>query len=127
MTDVEIRAAIDRHWAASAAGDQEAEHEIYQDAAVVEYPQSGERIRGRNNVRALRSHHPAKPSGFAVRRITGSGDLWVTEYTILYDGHPMHTVSIMEFEGGKVVRETQYFAEPFEPPSWRAEWVERST
>jgi len=126
MTDVDIRAALDRHWAASAAGDQEAEHEIYQDTAVVEYPQSGERIRGRNNVRALRSHHPSKPSGFVVRRITGSGDLWVTEYVILYDGRPMHTVSIMEFEGGKVVRETQYFAEPFEPPSWRAEWVERS-
>jgi hypothetical protein len=126
MTDVDIRAALDRHWAASAAGDQEAEHEIYQDTAVVEYPQSGERIRGRNNVRALRSHHPSKPSGFVVRRITGSGDLWVTEYVILYDGRPMHTVSIMEFERGKVVRETQYFAEPFEPPSWRAEWVERS-
>jgi SnoaL-like domain len=126
MTDVDIRAALDRHWAASAAGDQEAEHEIYQDTALIEYPPSGERIRGRNNVRALRSHHPSKPSGFVVRRITGSGDLWVTEYSILYDGRPVHTVSIMEFEGGKVVRETQYFAEPFEPPSWRAQWVERS-
>jgi hypothetical protein len=83
MTDVKIRAAIDRHWAASAAGDQEAEHEIYQDTAIVEYPQSGERIRGRNNVQALRSHHPSKPSGFVVRRITGSGNLWVTEYIIL--------------------------------------------
>jgi ketosteroid isomerase-like protein len=127
MGDREIRAALERHWAASAAGDLVAEHEIYHDDAIVEYPQSGERIRGRQNVQALRSHHPARPSGFAVRRIVGEGDLWVTEYVIDYDGRPVRTVSIMEFRVGKVARETQYFAEPFEPPAWRAQWVERST
>ncbi len=82
MNDLQIRAAVERHWAASAAGDQDAEHEIYHDDAIVEYPQSGERIRGRHNVQALRSHHPARPSGFAVRRIVGAGDLLVTAYVI---------------------------------------------
>jgi ketosteroid isomerase-like protein len=124
MRDQEIRAAVERHWAASAAGDQEAEHEIYSDDAIVEYPQSRERIRGRRNVQALRSHHPARPSGFTVRRIVGSGNFWVTEYVITYEGKPVHTVSIMEFRDSKVARETQYFAEPFEPPAWRARWVE---
>jgi len=127
MADQEIRAALERHWTASARGDQEAEHEIYLEDAIVEYPQSGEHIRGRRNVQALRSHHPAKPSGFVVRRIVGSGDLWVTEYVITYDGRPVYTVSIMEFRAGKVARETQYFAEPFEPPDWRTQWVERTT
>jgi hypothetical protein len=127
MEDQEIRAALERHWTASAAGDQEAEHEIYLEDAIVEYPQSHERIRGRQNVQALRSHHPAKPSGFVVRRIVGRGDLWVTEYVIAYDGRPVHSVSIMEFRAGKVARETQYFAEPFEPAAWRAQWVERTT
>ena len=127
MKDREIRAALERHWAASAAGDQDAEHEIYHDEAIVEYPQSGECIRGRHNVQALRSQHPAKPSGFVVRRIVGGGDLWVTECVITYDGHRVNTVSIMEFQAGKVVRETQYFAEPFEPPAWRARWVELVT
>jgi ketosteroid isomerase-like protein len=125
VNDPEIRAALERHWAASAAGDQDAEHEIYHDDAVVEYPQSGERVRGRANVQALRSHHPERPSGFAVRRIVGGGDLWVTEYAITYDGRRFDTVSIMEFRAGKVARETQYFAEPFEPPAWRARLVER--
>jgi SnoaL-like protein len=124
MSDVDIRAALDRHWTASAAGDQVAEHEIYHENVIVEYPQSGERIRGRQNILALRSHHPSKPAGFVVRRIVGTGDLWVTEYQISYDGHPMHTVSIMEFEAGKVTRETQYFADPFDPPSWRKQWIE---
>src|SRR5580658_1708433 len=118
------RAALERHWTASAAGDQDAEHEIYHDDAIVEYPQSGERIRGRHNVQALRSQHPARPSGFVVRRIVGGGDLWVTEYVITYNGSRVNTVSIMEFQAGKVVRETQYFAEPFAPPAWRARWVE---
>src|SRR5271155_4918244 len=84
VKDLQIRAALERHWTSSAAGDQDAEHEIYHDDAIVEYPQSGERIRGRQNVQALRSQHPDRPSGFAVRRIVGAGDLWVTEYAITY-------------------------------------------
>ncbi len=127
MKDSPIRAALERHWTASAAGDQDAEHEIYHDEAIVEYPQSGERICGRHKVQALRSQHPARPSGFAVRRIVGGGDLWLTEYVITYEGHRVNTVSIMEFQAGKVVRETQYFAEPFEAPAWRARWVELVT
>jgi len=114
MGDREIHAALERHWAASAASDQNVEHEIYRDDAIVEYPQSGERVRGRHNVQALRSHHPGRPSGFIVRRIVGEGDLWVTEYTITYEGRRVNTVSIMEFQAGKVARETQYFPEPFE-------------
>lgn len=120
-----IRLAIDRHWAASAAGDQVAEHEIYQDDAVCAYPQSGEVIHGRHKLQALRSHHPGKPSGFKVRRITGEGNLWVTEYVIDYQGKRACTVSIMEFCEEKVARETQYFADPFDAPAWRAQWVEQ--
>jgi hypothetical protein len=60
-----------------------------------------------------------------IRRIMGIGDLWITEYVINYANAVVHTVSIMEFKNGRVVHETQYFAEPFEPPAWRAQWVER--
>ena len=127
VDEQDIRIAIDRHWAASAAGDQAAEHQIYHEDAICAYPQSGEIIRGRRNLEALRSHHPDRPSGFAVRRITGEGDLWVTEYVIEYDSKAAYTVSIMEFRDGKVARETQYFADPFEAPAWRAKWVERET
>ncbi|SCX53660.1 nuclear transport factor 2 family protein [Variovorax sp. EL159] len=124
MQSQDIRAAIDRHWAASAAGDQVVEHEIYHDDAVCAYPQSGELIHGRHNLQALRSHHPGKPSGFAIRRIVGEGSLWVTEYVIDYQGKSAFTVSIMEFRDGKVSRETQYFADPFDAPAWRSQWVE---
>ncbi len=121
----QIREALDAHWRASAAGDADAEHNIYEDDAICDYPQSGERILGRKNLQALRSHHPDKPSGFEVRRILGRGDLWTTEYIITYQGRAAYTVSIMEFRNLKVVHETQYFAEPFEAPAWRSEWVQK--
>jgi hypothetical protein len=119
-----IQSALHQHWTASAAGDLKTEHDIYRDNAVCDYPQSGERIHGRNNLQALRSHHPEKPRGFEVLRVQGGGNLWVTEYIITYSGGPAYVVSIMEFSAGKVVHETQYFAEPFAPPTWRAQLVE---
>jgi len=124
MQEDQIRDALDAHWKASADGDVDAEHAIYADDAICDYPQSGERILGRKNLQALRSHHPGKPAGFNVRRIVGSGDLWVTEYTITYQGKPAYTVSIMEFRDGKVVHETQYFADAFAAPAWRSQWVQ---
>lgn len=120
-----IPEALNTHWQASAAGDVATEHDIYDDDAICDYPQSGERILGRRNLQALRTHHPGKPSGFAVRRILGKGELWITEYTITYQGRSAYTVSIMEFRNGKVVHETQYFADPFEAPAWRARRVTR--
>jgi len=121
----QIRDLLDAHWRASSAGDAAAEHDIYEDDVICDYPQSGERILGRSNLEALRSHHPGKPSGFNVRRILGQGNLWITEYTIAYRNKTAYTVSIMEFRNGKVVHETQYFADPFEAPAWRSKWVQR--
>ena len=124
MADDEIREALNRHWAASDANEFEVEHQIYRDDAVLEYPQSGERIRSRQNIQTSRAAQP-NLKRFSVRRIVGTGDLWVTELIIKYDDQPSYTVSIMEFVDGKVARETQYFGEPFVPGPSRAKFVER--
>jgi hypothetical protein len=124
MRDDDVRAALQLHWAASDSDDFDAEHEIYEDQAVLEYPQSGERIRGRKSIQASRTAQPNKKR-FTVRRVLGGGDLWISELVLTYDGRPSYVVSIMEFNGGKVVRETQYFGDPFEPGPSRAQWVER--
>ncbi|WP_322083901.1 nuclear transport factor 2 family protein [Burkholderia sp. BCC1972] len=125
MQEEGIREALNAHWQASAACDLDAEHDIYDDDVVCDYPQSGERILGRTNLQALRGHHPGKPAGFDVRRIQGEGNLWVTEYSITYSGRPTCTVSIMAFRNGKVVHETQYFSDPFDAPDWRRQWVQQ--
>jgi ketosteroid isomerase-like protein len=124
IQEQQIRTALDQHWAASDANDFETEHRIYLDDAVLEYPQSGERTRGRSNIQSQRVSQPSNKR-FSVRRIIGSGELWVTEFILTYDGKPSYTVSIMEFRGDKVARETQYFADPFLAPAFRAQWVER--
>jgi hypothetical protein len=108
MNSTDIRTLLDLHWAASDAG----------------YPQSGEVIRGRHKIQELRTKYPAAQRTFTVRKITGTGDTWVTEYVLTYDGKPTYTVSIMLFEAGKVVHETQYFADPFDAPAWRDYLVE---
>ena len=124
MDDRTARALLERHWRASDANDFVAEHDIYHKDAVLNYPQSGERIRGRNNIQESRTVQPNEKR-FAVRRIIGSGDLWVSEFILSYDGKPSYVVSIMEFREGLVASETQYFADPFAPGPSRTHLVER--
>ncbi len=122
--DEKIRAALTAHWAASDTDDFETEHAIYQEDATLEYPQSGERIRSRVNIQKTRMLQPSRKR-FTVQRILGHGDLWVSEYILTYDAKPFYTVSIMEFKDGKVMRETQYFSDPFDAAAWRSPWTER--
>jgi hypothetical protein len=122
--DAQARAKIMEHWRASERGDSAAEHAIYAADAILDYPQSGERFRGRAHIAAQRGGHPAERH-FTVLRISGNGDLWVSECVISYDGAPSYSVSIMEFSGGLVAHETQYFAGPFDPAPWRAALAEQ--
>ena len=124
MSDDDVRSALRRHWDASDASDFATEHQIYRADAILEYPQSGERIRGRANIQKSRAAQP-NTKRFTVTRMLGGGDLWISELVVTYDGQPYYVVSIMEFEGEEVVRETQYFSDPFEPGPSRAQWVER--
>ena len=121
--DARTRAAIEEHWLASERGDVDTEHAIYALDGILDYPQSGERFRGRATISAQRGGHPANRH-FTVLRISGSGNLWVSECIITYDGVPTHSVSIMEFASEHVVHETQYFADPFQAPAWRAALAE---
>ena len=102
-----MRAAIEEHWRASEAGDTRAEHAMYAEEAILEYPHSGERFRGRDRIAAQRLENPAERH-FTVTRIRGTGDLWISECVITYGGVPTYSVSIMEIENGVVARETQY-------------------
>jgi hypothetical protein len=121
--DTDFRARLDEHWAASERGDVETEHAIYAEHAILDYPQSGERFRGRSRIQAQRGGHPAERH-FSVRRILGAGDHWVSECVITYDGAPTYSVSIMEVAEGLVTHETQYFADPFPAAPSRAALAE---
>ena len=117
--DAGIRAHIQQHWEASERGDADAEHAIYPTDAILDYPQSGERFKGRSTIQAQRSEHPAERH-LTIRRIQGTRDLWVSECVITYDGMPTYSLSIMKISDGLVTHETQHFADPLHAPPGRA-------
>jgi hypothetical protein len=102
--------------------DNDEAHELYHDDAVLEFPQSGERFEGVEDFKVWRGEYPAEVD-FELRSLRGQGDVWVAEGTASYDGGPpMYGVSIHEFRGDKLARETIYVSEPWEAPEWRAKW-----
>jgi len=123
VSDAETRSRIAEHWTASELGDINTEHAIYAEDAILDYPQSAERFRGRSKIRAQRGEHPAERH-FTVSRISGGGDFWVSECVITYDGAATRSVSVMEFTDGFVTHETQYFADPFPASPARAALAE---
>lgn len=125
MDEAVARALIGEHFA-YAGKDEVRASALYTDDAVLEFPQGRERIRGRENICAFRTAYPAQLD-FEVHRTAGCGDLWVNQYTIRYDGVPHLVVGIMEFRDAHVYRETVYVTEPWDPPAWRARWVEPLT
>jgi ketosteroid isomerase-like protein len=113
-------------WKAIEEGDWDAAAACLHEEYVQEWPQSGERIVGRDNALAINRNFPGGVPRMTLRRAVGQGDLVATEVELRYaDGSFYHGVSILEFRGGKVVRETDYFAQPFQAPQWRAQWVRR--
>jgi hypothetical protein len=119
MDEATVRAMLEQHFTSS---DPERSHAMYQDDAVLEFPQSGERFVGVENFREWRSNYPASTK-VEFRQIRGREDLWVAEVSISYEGDPWSFgVSILEFRGDKIARESIYVTEGWEAPEWRARW-----
>jgi len=119
MDAATVRVLLEQHFA---GGDPDLSHAMYHDDAVLEFPQSGERFVGVENLREWRSNYPAR-TAVEFREIRGRGDLWVAEISIRYDGSPWNFgVSILEFRGQKIAGESIYVTEGWEPPEWRARW-----
>ncbi len=123
MSAEDTRRMLEEHWRAAGV-DEERSNAVYADDAVLEFPQSGERFRGRANILAWRSLYPASLT-IEIRRLRGDGELWVAENSITYGGDDTWlTVSILEIRDGRIAREAIYFSKPFPAPDWRAPWVD---
>ena len=107
------------------AGDVGGMDDLFHEDAVMEWPQSGERIVGGDNRRAVYTRFPQLPA-ISLRRLIGDGDLWVAQADLDYgDGDPYQSIFIFELRDGRIAQETAYWTKPFPAPDWRAEWVER--
>jgi ketosteroid isomerase-like protein len=126
MADPDVRAVAERFWTAIATGDWAAAAALLHDDFVEEWPQSGERIVGRDDALAIDRNYPGGAPAVSIRRISTGGDLAVVELLVTYgDGSRWHAVSVLRVRDGKVVHEIDYFGRPFRAPQWRAEWVDR--
>jgi len=113
-------------WKALGAGNWDAASRLLHEDFVQEWPQSGERIVGRDNAIAINQNFPGGLPTMRFRRSLAGADLAVLEIELTYaDGSRYLGVSVLELRDGKVVKETDYFAQPFQAPQWRAQWVER--
>lgn len=125
MGEEENRKAIERGWGQAAeAGDMRQLEDLLHEDAVQEWPQSGERIRGKKNIKAINDNYPGMPAA-KLRRISVGGDLVVAELFLNYGGRAVNLCSILEMKDGKVIKQTDYFGDAFEAPEWRKQWVEK--
>ena len=127
MDERVARQVAEKLWKALQAGDWETAGGCLHDDFVQEWPQSGERIVGRDNAIAIERNFPGGLPTMRFRRTLAGGDLAVLEVELTYaDGGRYLGVSVLELRDGKVVKETDYYAQPFPAPQWRARWVERT-
>jgi hypothetical protein len=124
MSGQDNRRIVEQLWAAVNAKDWDAHDRLIGDSYVQEWPQSGERIRGKANARAIKDSYPTGRSP-KLRRIIGAGDVWIMETTIDYGTEVAQGVHVLELKEGKILKETDYFSQPFAAPARRARWVER--
>jgi hypothetical protein len=122
MDEAAVRASLKHYLDHSAAGNEDAAHDIYVEDAVLEFPQSGERFEGVANFLAWRRNYPARVE-YDLRRVRGRDDVWVAEILLRYDGGPWnYGIDILEFRGEKVAHESIYVGESWPAPEWRAPW-----
>ncbi len=125
MSEAAHPAAIDALVNAINANDLQALDAAFTEDVILEWPQSGERIRGGSNRREIYRRFPSLPK-VTPQRTTGSGDVWVLEASLDYgDGDPYQCVFIFSMREGKIAKEVAYWSKPFPAPEWRAPWVER--
>jgi hypothetical protein len=124
VSEQENREVLESFFEALERRDIDALADLVHDDYVEEYPQSGERIRGKQNVRAATENYPGGLPSLVEHSYALSGDLGVMKMTLEYDGQRIYACEVVDFEEGKMKRARAYYAEPFEAPEWRAQWVE---
>ena len=125
MSEQENRDALERYLQALVRRDLDSMADLVHDDYVEEYPQSGERIHGKQNARSILENYPGGLPNLLDYSYVLSGDLGVLKMTLEYGDNRVYACEIVELQDGKIKRARAYFGEPFEAPEWRAQWTER--
>lgn len=116
---------IENFWATMATNDFDATTQLLHDDFALEWPQPGERISGRDNFAAVNKNYPAEGKWrFAINHIVAEGDLVVTDVTVTDGKRIDRAITFSTLHDGKILKQVEFWPEPFEAPAWRAQWVE---
>jgi limonene-1,2-epoxide hydrolase len=116
------------YWAAMNTNDFRAAAALLGDDYVLEWPQSGERVHGRVNFAAINDAYPAAgPWHFTVNRLLAQGKDVVTDVTVTDGAVTARAITFSTVRHGLIVRQVEYWPDPFEPAAWRAQWVDRGS
>ncbi len=117
---------IEQFWTAIHNNDFRAAGELLHDDYILEWPQSGERIRGRANFIAVNENYPAQgPWQVIMHRLIGEGNDVASEVTVTDGAVKAQALTFSTIQNGKILHQTEYWPDPFEPAAWRIQWVER--
>lgn len=121
-----MREALERLFSSAGGVSASDEFDLRHEDYVMEIPQSGERITGRQRMRAMQESFPGPPPTITIKRVTGARRTWLIEGINDYgEGDVWHVVLAMEFApDGRMLRDTRYYAKGFDPPAWRAEFTD---
>jgi ketosteroid isomerase-like protein len=117
---------VEEFWAAMQTNDFKSAGEFLHDDYVLEWPQSGEQIRGRANFIAINEHYPANGRWeFTIHRIVAEGDEVVSDVGVTDGTITGRAITFSTVRDGKIIYQTEFWPDPFEPPTWRTDWVEK--
>ena len=117
---------LESFWKTMATNDFYAASQLLHDDYILEWTQSGERIRGRDNFAAINTFYPAKGKWtFKINHIAADGDVVVTDVSVSDGKRQDRVVTFSTIRDGKIWRQVEFWPEPFEAPAWRAQWVEK--
>jgi ketosteroid isomerase-like protein len=123
----ESRQLVERFWEVMNTNDFRAAAELFHDNYLLEWPQSGERVRGRDNFAAVNENYPAGGRWvFTIQRLIAEGSEVASEVSVTDGTIVARVITFSTVRDGKILRQTEYWPDPFQPAPWRAQWVERA-
>ncbi len=117
---------LESFWATMETNDFHAASRLLHDDYVLEWPQSGERILGRDNFAAVNTNYPAEGKWhFTINHIVSEGDMVVTDVSVT-DGKIIgRAITFSTIRDGKIWKQVEFWPDPFEAPAWRAKWIQK--
>ena len=117
---------LENFWETMGTNDFHAASRLLHDDYTLEWPQSGERILGRDNFAEINISYPAEGKWrFSINHVVAEGDMVVTDVSVT-DGKVLgRAITFSTIRDRKILKQIEFWPEPFDAPAWRAQWIQK--